>query len=75
MKPYTQVALAIIFMVAFSHMALVLGLECNSDCAACWKIGDTTGVDTKFSCNNGYCGTVCPEGYHDIHCARDSRCL
>jgi len=51
------------------------GLRCGSDCAACWKDGDPDGVDTKFSCSDKECGSVCPPGYHGIHCAKNSRCM
>lgn len=59
----------------FAYTVLVLGLKCGSNCSACWKDGDTTGVDTKFSCDRDQCGDACPTGYHDMHCAKSERCL
>ena len=74
MKPCLQVALFI--LAASMHIALVQGIKCSSNCAACWKDNDTDGVDTKFICNGreGDCGDTCPPGYHGIHCAGWERC-
>ena len=71
MKLGLQVALIIL---ASPHMALVLGLACDSDCAACWLDGDTHGTDIKFTCREGHCGSKCPAGYNGIHCAKTERC-
>lgn len=71
MKLYLQVVFVI--MTAFIHMAPVLGLNCPSGCGACWKDG-SSGVDTKFRCTNNECGTICPSGYKDMHCATYNRC-
>ena len=69
MKLYLQVTLVIV-----SHMVLVSGLQCGSQCAACWK-DDTPGVDIKVTCGyDGWCGETCPQGYHDLHCAKWARC-
>ena len=67
---------ALVTTATFTYMAPVLGLTltCDSNCAACWKDGDTTGADTKFTCNNNDCGATCPAGYNDIHCAKYYRC-
>ena len=72
MKLCLQVTLVI--TAIFTNMALVSGLSCDSNCAACWKVDDITGEDTKFTCNNGHCGSTCPPGYNGIHCARYERC-
>lgn len=72
---YLQAALVI--SATFINMALVSGSRvwCDSNCAACWLNGDQgTGVDTKFSCENGSCGDSCPSGYGGLHCAKDERC-
>ena len=68
---YLQVVL-VITTTTVTHM--VKGLQCDSNCAACWKNGDERGADTKFSCNNSDCGSTCPEGYGWIHCAMSERC-
>ena len=63
-------------MATFTHMALVSGISCDSNCAACWKDNDTKGTDIKFSCNDkNDCGSACPSGYHGIHCASPLRCM
>lgn len=68
-------AVLVVVASSFAYTVLVLGLKCGSNCSACWKDGDTTGVDTKFSCDRDQCGDACPTGYHDMHCARSERCL
>ena len=68
------ILVTLVIAATFSHMALVFGFECSSNCAACWKTGDETGVDTKISCDNGICDTACPYGYERIHCAKSKRC-
>ena len=62
-------------LFAASLIQMAVGLNCNSLCAACWKDG-SPGVDIKIGCSaiNGYCGDKCPQGYHGLHCAKDSRC-
>ena len=45
-KLYVQITLVI--MATFTLMAPGLGLYCGSGCAACWKDGDTHGVDTQI---------------------------
>ena len=72
---YLQVIL--VFTTTFTHMVTVSGfsLQCDSNCAACWKNGDSrSGEDTKFLCNNSFCGGTCPEGYGWLHCASSERC-
>ena len=64
----------VITLASFTHTVQVLGKHCDSYCAACWKDG-SPGVDIKFSCMNGDCGTGCPSGYSGIHCAKGERCL
>ncbi|KAF8427365.1 hypothetical protein EV426DRAFT_374569 [Tirmania nivea] len=68
MKLYLEVAL-----VAAGIIQIAAGLKCRSGCAACWKDG-ASGVDIKFSCNDGHCGDSCPAGYSRIHCAKEARC-
>lgn len=67
--------IALVIATTLTHTALVLGLTCDSACAACWK-DNAPGVDTKFACDplTGKCGSTCPEGYHWIHCATYARC-
>ena len=69
---------AIVIAVTFIHTTLVLGLNCGSDCAACWKDNDPNGADIKFKCvinlPNRECGSTCPAGYSRIHCAEWERC-
>ena len=69
MKLYLPVTLAIM-----THTALVFGLKCSSDCAACWK-DNTPGVDIKWACDDQQCGDACPAGYNSPHCATKRRCL
>ncbi|KAF8414892.1 hypothetical protein BGX38DRAFT_1219032 [Terfezia claveryi] len=72
MRPFLGLALA--FVVSFIQVAE--GIQCDSDCAACWKIG-VPGVDIKFGSSerDGEFGIWCPKGYHDIHCAKFERCV
>ena len=71
MKLY--LCLALVAAAGFIHTATA-GLRCDSACAACWKNGDLNGVDIKFTCEEHTCGSVCPEGYNTLHCAKASRC-
>ena len=71
MKLFLQTSL--IITATLTHITTVLGLKCDSYCAACWKDG-SPGVDTKFACNSGHCGDKCPTGYSGIHCATALRC-
>jgi len=50
------------------------GILCDTDCAACWKMGSST-VDIKIGCQFGNCPFSCPGGYENIHCATSRRCL
>jgi hypothetical protein len=48
-------------------------LACWSGCSACWK-DNAPGVDIKINCHSSVigpaiCGTGCPAGYNDQHCA------
>jgi len=68
-----------LFLVALlvaSFIRVTGGISCGSGCAACWKDGDTTGVDIKFACygDKEGCGSRCPGGYSGMHCAKTSRC-
>ena len=69
-----QSALGLLLAADFIQTAA--GLHCDSECAACWKTGDTNGVDIKLSCGLGTreCGDTCPQGYEGIHCAKRARC-
>ena len=69
MKVYLQVALVMI-----AHAALVLGMKCSSNCAACWQDNDTHGKDIKFNCIGNHCGDSCPPNFHGLHCADSKRC-
>ena len=61
-----------IFLAAGSTQTAAL--SCDDECAACWKDG-SPGVDIKFWCDsNLVCGSECPPGYSDIHCAQTKRC-
>ena len=77
MKLYLRVTLVVASIL--THTSLVSGgvlptaVTCSSNCAACWKV-NSPGVDTKFSCFEGYCGEVCPPDYHGLHCAKKQRC-
>ncbi len=60
--------------LAAAFIQKVVGLNCYpSDCSACWKDG-SPGVDIKMSCKSSECGESCPDGYHDLHCAKSQRC-
>lgn len=72
MKLYLQIVLGLTATL-LTQMALVSGLSCNSNCAACWK-DNSPGEDTKFVCDNGNCGDNCPFGFNSIHCADFDRC-
>ena len=65
--------MALSLIVAAALIKTVVGLECSSNCAACWKTG-SPGVDIKFSCAVGNCNHKCPEGYEGLHCAKVERC-
>ena len=67
-------AVAVSMFFANSVILMAAGIQCSSGCAACWLDNNPDGVDTKFSCNGGDCGDVCPSGYNGIHCARFGRC-
>jgi len=67
-----SVALSLAF-AAGSIQTAVADLRCESQCAACWKIG-SPGIDLKMICQQGHCGETCPEGYTDMHCAKSRRC-
>ena len=58
-----------------SYIHMIVALRCSSSCAACWKDNDSNGVDIKFWCTRGNCGTACPTGYSRIHCANKARCV
>ena len=71
-------AFTIIFGLVFTAGLIqqVVGIACDSLCAACWKKG-SPGVDVKISCKTyethyNDCGGNCPEGYENIHCVHDS---
>ena len=71
--------LSIAFSLVFagSFIQTVVGVTCDSGCAACWKIG-SPGIDIKMGCDpdpNFDCGDECPSGYEGIHCARYRRCM
>lgn len=71
-------------IVVTSLIQHTAGLFCDSGCAACWRDGDKTGKDIKFQCylksdtnkenSKKGCGTVCPEGFSGMHCAKWERC-
>ena len=73
MKLHSQaVALSLFFAACFIQTAA--GIQCDSFCAACWKI-DSPGVDIKIRCGAfGNCPYPCPSGYNNIHCANSDRC-
>jgi hypothetical protein len=64
----------------FSAVAVIQtakALKCESGCSACWKDNNAYGVDVKIPCeaaNDWLCDTPCPDGFHDQHCAKASRC-
>ncbi len=67
-----SVTLSLLFAAGFIQTAA--GIQCDSFCAACWKIG-SPGVDIKMSCGTfGNCPYPCPSGYNNIHCANSDRC-
>jgi len=63
-------------LLAAGFIQTAAGLQCDSECAACWKTGDTNGADIKLSCSDGsgHCGDKCPNGYERMHCATRGRC-
>lgn len=70
------VILSLVFSASFIQQ--VVGIACDTLCAACWKKG-SPGVDIKFSCKthgNHYndCGGQCPSGYENMHCASVDAC-
>ena len=69
-----KIFLVALFVAGFIHIAA--GISCGSGCAACWKDGGLNGADIKFACygDREGCGSVCPDGYSGIHCAKSSRC-
>jgi hypothetical protein len=69
----SMMALSLLFAAGLIQQ--VVGITCDTDCAACWKTG-SPGIDTKFSCrsDNYDCGKTCPSGYQGIHCAKVNRC-
>jgi len=75
MKVY-YLPVALVTFATFIHTALASGLQCSTDCAACWKDG-SPGTDIKFVCNKNShdCGSACPTGYSGIHCASNWRCV
>ena len=73
MKVYLPAA-SVVTLATLTYTALVSGMACDSNCAACWKDG-SSGVDIKFSCINNDCGSACPTGYSGMHCATKLRCV
>ena len=68
-------ALSLVFAAGFFQSAAAERIDCLSNCAACWKIGSTTGEDIKMPCNLIWgCPFTCPSGYDRVHCAKESRC-
>lgn len=63
-----SVTLGLTLAAAFTQK--VVGYTCSSHCSACWKDNNASGVDTKFHCKTTNCGESCPDGYHDLHCAK-----
>ena len=67
-----QLFLGHVFAFTAGSIHRVIGVQCSSYCAACWKDNDSTGVDIKFSNEQENFGGWCPPGYH---CAKDARCM
>lgn len=63
------------FVVTAHYIHTAVALYCSSSCAACWKDNNKDGVDIKFWCTKGECGTACPQGYSRMHCANKARCV
>lgn len=73
MKFHRYLGVALVITASFIHTGPAMA--CSSNCAACWKDGDTNGADIKPACTNGQCGTRCPTGYSGAHCAKEARCM
>ena len=68
-------SMALSMFLASGFIQTAVGIQCDSQCAACWKNNNSNGADIKIRCGSNDCGNSCPTGYSDLHCAKAFRCV